>query len=184
MNSRSKHVGDEEMGAGAIDAIAYGEFIKCLELTDIHLAQAELHGPGYRSVPDHIRLAISVEATYTLTEDGFIANQSYRLDGYDNGDNQMLSIEATFALAFRSEQPMTETLFSVFQDVNLPVNSWPYFREFVASSSARMGWEPFTLPTLKRGIPQERASNAPAKSASKRTQSKRTTRRISPDSAT
>ena len=48
-------------------------------------------------------------------------------------------------------EPMTEGIFAVFQDVNLPVNTWPYLREFLAATTGRMNWITFTLPALKRG---------------------------------
>ena len=62
-------------------------------------------------------------------------------------------LEVTFGLDFASEEPLTEDLFAVFGEVNLPVNTWPYLREFISTTMGRMGWRPFTLPALKRGTP-------------------------------
>ena len=47
---------------------------------------------------------------------------------------------------------MSEELFTVFQEVNLPVNTWPYLRSFLADGLGRMGWPPMTLPAFKTGI--------------------------------
>jgi preprotein translocase subunit SecB len=46
---------------------------------------------------------------------------------------------------------MTKDYFGVFVQVNLPVNTWPYFREFVHSTVSRMGLPPVVLPLVKRG---------------------------------
>lgn len=46
---------------------------------------------------------------------------------------------------------MTEEIFSIFREVNLPVNTWPYLREFLASTFGRFGWEPIIIPAYKVG---------------------------------
>ena len=63
----------------------------------------------------------------------------------------MLEVECTFELGLRVATPMTKDYFAIFARVNLPVNTWPYFREFVHSMISRMGLPPVVLPLVKRG---------------------------------
>ncbi|MBL0171693.1 MAG: hypothetical protein IPP90_13395 [Gemmatimonadaceae bacterium] len=44
---------------------------------------------------------------------------------------------------------MTDAIFAEFERVNLPLNTWPYFREFLQSTLVRAGWPPFVLPAFK-----------------------------------
>ena len=55
------------------------------------------------------------------------------------------------AVEFESDMPMTDEIFEVFQERNLPVNTWPYLRAFVSDSVSRMGWPPVTMPAFKIG---------------------------------
>ncbi|MHB8576340.1 MAG: hypothetical protein ACYDCQ_13525 [Dehalococcoidia bacterium] len=67
-------------------------------------------------------------------------------------ERPLAEINAVFALDFTSPLPMTNTIFPIFSENNLPVNTWPYLREFVSTTLGRMNWTPFTLPALKRGV--------------------------------
>jgi hypothetical protein len=84
-------------------------------------------------------------------EDGFVAFHAYDV-AIKVTDSKVANISVTFGLEFISEQAMSEELFTVFQDVNLPVNTWPYLRSFLADGLGRMGWRPLTLPAFKTGI--------------------------------
>jgi hypothetical protein len=44
---------------------------------------------------------------------------------------------------------MVDSLFEIFRSYNLPVNVWPFFREFVHTVLARTNWPVFVLPALK-----------------------------------
>jgi hypothetical protein len=81
---------------------------------------------------------------------GFRILHSFRIRLAD-GDQQLADVDVTFGLDFDSEQPMTTEILGVFREVNLPVNTWPYVREYLSATLGRMTWVPFTLPALKRG---------------------------------
>jgi hypothetical protein len=44
---------------------------------------------------------------------------------------------------------MTDEMFGVFSKTSLPLNTWPYFREFANSIMTRMGLPGVVLPVLK-----------------------------------
>lgn len=41
---------------------------------------------------------------------------------------------------YTSDEPMTNEIFDVFGELNLPLNVYPYVREFVHSATTRMGF--------------------------------------------
>lgn len=159
----------------------YAVFIAQIELRDIWLQQA--HAKNQLG-PEGPRGAIEVEITddtrWHAREGGFDAIQQFALR-FALGDAPLAEIEVTFALRFRSAQAMTEEIFQVFRAVNLPLNTWPYLREFVSATTGRMGWLPFTLPALKRGTPQ-RTDTEPTPVIEKAPRASRRSTRTSPSS--
>jgi preprotein translocase subunit SecB len=127
----------------------YADFIRQIELRDIWLEHAEVDNDGPQP-PERVEFEIDREATYESLEDGFLARHSYEVS-VRSKDSFFADIEVRFVVRFSSPQEMTDRIFEVFEDVNLPVNTWPYLREFVSTTLGRMGWQPITLPALKRG---------------------------------
>jgi len=70
-----------------------------------------------------------------------------------NPDQSLLAeIDVTFGLRFTSKEPMSDEIFAIFRDTNVPVNIWPYLREYLASTAGRMNWTVLTLPVLKVAV--------------------------------
>ncbi len=142
---------DREGGGLEFDFDAYRRFITQVQLQDIWLASSKLenkHGP---ETPDQVRVAITDTASWTKRDDGFRAMVRYAIR-FKVGARMLASVEATFAADFDSDEPMSEELFQVFAVNNLPLNTWPYVREFTASAVSRMGWTPFTLPVRRINV--------------------------------
>ncbi len=149
-----------EANAESISPTAYNAFIKQIELRVIWLKSAEVrnsHGPD---APKEATIAVSKEASYEEIAVGFRAYQQYELR-IEAANALAAEIKVVFAADFTSNESMTDGIFTLFKEVNLPVNTWPYFREFVATTMGRWGWGPFTLPAFKRGPrPASRPGNA------------------------
>ncbi|HTW92419.1 MAG TPA: hypothetical protein VMH22_12020 [bacterium] len=62
----------------------------------------------------------------------------------------LLRISCTFEVVYRVAKPMTKDYFQIFCTNNLPLNTWPYFREYVQSTVVRMGLPPLVLPVVRR----------------------------------
>src|SRR6266566_2163153 len=62
-----------------------------------------------------------------------------------------IRIEARFVVSYavRSEEGLTQDNFDAFGERNGIYNVWPYWREFVQSTTARMGLPPLTLPVFR-----------------------------------
>ncbi len=87
-------------------------------------------------------------------EDIFFAKASFKILV-----PEMLKIEeigvdvknrAELVVRYSSEKKITDDIFGLFKEVNLPVNTWPYFREYVHSCMGRLNLPPLVLPALKR----------------------------------
>jgi hypothetical protein len=131
----------------------YNRFIGGLQPRGIRLMEGSIDSPlPYAGQQLRARLSEN-EATYELAESGFNVRQSYTFEGQviDSDNEIVVAVRATFELFYQSEQPMTDELFHIFRRVNLPVNTWPYFREFVQSSLARSEWPTTVLPAFKLG---------------------------------
>jgi len=133
-----------------LDPGEYAAFIGQIELDATWLDAARIVNHRGPKPPEQASVALGESARWEQRPDGFHAFQSY--EARIEADNTLLAeIDVTFGLHFKSARPMTDRIFAVFQEVNLPVNTWPYLREFLAGTTGRMNWITFTLPTLKRG---------------------------------
>ena len=137
----------------------YGAFIGQIELRSIwlkHAKVANLHGS---QTPRQAIFHINSHADWETIGGGFRVMHVYEVRA-EAKDGVLANLEVAFAVDFDSEQPMTDEIFEIFEDVNLPVNTWPFLREFVLTTTGRMGWMPFTLPVLKKGVTGRRRSAA------------------------
>ncbi len=143
----------------------YAAFIGQIALSEVWLQTAEVtnyHGPH---MPEKAAVRVTgQDARRETRAGGFNAFHSYRVRIEEAGEPRA-EINVTFGLQFDSQLPLTDQIFSVFEEINLPVNTWPYLREFVANTLGRMNWQPFSLPALKRGTESVRR---PAKARSAR----------------
>lgn len=60
-----------------------------------------------------------------------------------------VKISCSYSVTFRSKTPLTSDFWDIFSAINLPINTWPFFREFVQNTTQRMSLPPLTLPLLK-----------------------------------
>ena len=100
---------------------------------------------------DKMNIDIEEEAKFEVNDDEIIITQRYNLTGRPIGKkNAILTISAVFALHLESEKEFTEDFFEIYKGLSLPLNTWPFLREFANSMTARMNIPPLTLPLLKR----------------------------------
>lgn len=138
----------------------YRETLAGVELEDVRLVRARVELKGDKaqgigsSIPAGLMIDIESKATYEyLSEDLCRVVHDYILTARNPKNNrQFFKIECSFSLLFKSKDRMDDDFFEVFKEVNLPLNTWPYVREFVDNMTTRMHIPPLTLPLIKRGI--------------------------------
>ncbi|HET7463315.1 MAG TPA: hypothetical protein VFJ82_18820 [Longimicrobium sp.] len=125
----------------------YNAFIGELDLVSIRLARARIEAP---STPErgHLIPTLSEPGARYENQDGHVLvfHELGFAGTYDDETGTAVSIEAEFEVKYSSAQRMSDQLFTEFQRRNLPLNTWPYFREFVHAALARTGWPVFVLP--------------------------------------
>lgn len=140
---------DQGAAQPAIDFEEYRQFIAQIELRDVWLVSskaANKHGPIMPDEP--VRVSVSDRSSWTEIDGGFRATAHYAVR-FKSHRRLVATVEADFAADYDSEEPMTDECFALFARNNLPLNTWPYLREFLASITSRTGWMPFTLPARK-----------------------------------
>ena len=166
--------GAPSQNAERVSVEGYAAFIRQIELLHIWLHSAHvanMHGPD---TPEHVSIQVDSDARCEARSSGFRAFQCYKLR-FQTTDTLLAEVEATFGLDFASNESMTDGLFALFGEVNLPVNTWPYLREFVATVLGRMGWTVVTLPALKVGTSVPSRRDAERRPPRARSRSARTT---------
>jgi hypothetical protein len=109
---------------------------------------------GIEGVAPEIRQRRSVEAH--VDEKVFKLQVATRLvlNAFPEGsesENSFMEIEARFLLTYSidSLEDLTKEHFDAFGEYNGIFNVWPYWREFVQSSTVRMGLPPLTVPVYR-----------------------------------
>jgi hypothetical protein len=128
----------------------YNSFLSKVDLRSIRLAQCSVDA---RNRYDGSTLTPQVQegtTTFEVIEGGFVVLHELMFSGTpEHGNTQPVNIKAAFELEYSSEFQITPNLFVVFRQHNLPVNVWPFFREFVHTVLARANWPVFVLPALQ-----------------------------------
>lgn len=98
-----------------------------------------------------IRTIVDDNREYELQENGSaIFKHSFQLIGTRKYKKDYgIKIKCTYSLQFDSTDDLEEEFWDIFSEVNLHINTWPYFRELVQNTTQRMSIMPLTLPLLK-----------------------------------
>lgn len=74
-------------------------------------------------------------------------------------------VDTTFLLGYIFESAPSPAHLERFLNQNVPLNVWPFLREYVSNTVTRMGWSAFTLPAFTVPSPEgvNVSSETPAK---------------------
>lgn len=131
------------------DSEDLNEFLRALQLEGVRMTSGEFSAstpyPGGRLEAEVATKEVDVEPD----DEAFVARQTLQLVGtLKGGEEAVVRVRATYALRYRTKMPITEELIPPFSELSLSVQTWPFFREFVQSSLARMNWPQLSLPIL------------------------------------
>ena len=75
--------------------------------------------------------------------------------GSEFSEEAPVSMTITFALQYQVENAtrFSDDILAEFARVNGTFNAWPYWREYVDTTAARMNLPPIVLPTFRIGTP-------------------------------
>ncbi|ADE13262.1 hypothetical protein Nhal_0041 [Nitrosococcus halophilus Nc 4] len=86
--------------------------------------------------------------------------------GLEEGDKGfvLVSIEAEFETNYLSDKLLEEECIEAFGKLNVGYHVWPYWREYVQSTCARMGINPIVVPLYTDLQKKQKKGNYPKKS--------------------
>jgi hypothetical protein len=127
----------------------YRDIINSIELLNIRLTSADVKFKVYEPPMGY---NISSKETYEQEADSNVVtiNQIYTLAAKPPKSRKNgITIKCCYEVTFKSDRQLTGDFFEIYSHRSLPLNTWPYFREFVNSMTARMDLPPLTLPLFK-----------------------------------
>ena len=130
----------------------YNDLINQLEMKDIVINKASFETLDYDYVPSDKRTEVKwrTSASYKNMENELRVFQRYNVTISDFKEKAAKAkLTFVFLIVYQSKINMDDKYFDIFKGVNLTLNTWPYFREFVHDSVTRMGWPPFIAPLYK-----------------------------------
>lgn len=163
----------ERAAAPEVEPQAYNAFIGQIQLQAIWLARTTVVNRAGPTQPAQATFGIRDESRWEPSQEGFVAYQTYFINLSD-GDTQIMAMTVEFGLTYNSAIPLTDAIFALFRGVNLPLNVWPYLREYLADTLGRMNWAPFTLPVFRVNTPPPK-QEARAEPSKRRRQSRQKT---------
>ncbi len=127
----------------------YREILQGLELRNIFLSEVKAKVKP-ELLSEGIKIDIKENSEFSFENDRLIVTTKYTLTTKRKSKKSILNIEATYILEFNSKYEINDDFFEIYKEISLPLNTWPFFREFVNSITARMNIPPLVLPLLKR----------------------------------
>lgn len=135
--------------------------IDSIQLVESATKQSLKHG----KLPEVIAVKVEVKASRNRKTSQISVRAKCTLKGnYQASKQASLQIQATFCLLYSLENltGLSNDHIAAFGQLNGIYNVWPYWREFVQSTTCRMGLPSLTLPVFKVTKPSP-ASAATAK---------------------
>lgn len=129
----------------------YRKILSGLELKNLFLISCTSN-IDRSSLGTEAGIKIVDDASYSKSEKNEIEiTQKYSIEAKDQtSKKKFLNIKCEYHLIYTSREDFTEEFFEVFKKANLPINSWPFFRELVYNITSRMYIPPISLPLIKR----------------------------------
>ena len=126
----------------------YNDFVTKIQIINLHIVSAQITMLDYSYLPSSARVKWRKTALYEKAKEQFNVSHRYNVTIYDKKTKEAKAkISVTFRVVYSSKIPISDDLFEIFKERNLPLNTWPYFREFVHTAIMRMGWPSFIAPT-------------------------------------
>lgn len=143
---------DKNVNAPIISPSDYKKILKQIELKEIALEACSLRTRRDKlSEGKSLKVLLSGDVSYEFVSNEIVlVYQEYTLIATAlTKKDYAVSLQCTFRLRYYSQETLSSEFLEVFKTRNVPLNTWPYFREFVQNMTQRMNIPPLTLPLLK-----------------------------------
>lgn len=125
-----------------------------LALSKIHLKEASCTRTVERVIPSKNEISIDIKSGLMEADKENILpfNVVFTVKATDRESGQSsFQVEVEFCVIYKSKEDVNppEEELEAFGITNVVFNAWPYAREFVQNTLARMDLPPFTMPLLK-----------------------------------
>lgn len=131
--------------------------VPAVQIESVRLCEASFRSPVQ---PSRIADAIDVKASHDAIvaempgEDHlFLVRANFNMEVHSTGDEEELQAEirSTFELSYRlpGGETFSQDELRAFAQINAVFNAWPYWREFVQASLARMSMPILTVPVFR-----------------------------------
>ncbi len=132
-----------------ISSEEYGNILKGLRFERIELVKSSCHVQKKNCSKNMSNITIGEGCNFKLSRNKKKSNvliiQKYCLI-IGAKKKYFVKIECEFNLLLQSKEKFTKDFFKTYKNISLPGISWPFFREFVYSNTARMYLPPLVLP--------------------------------------
>ena len=131
-----------------IDYRKYSKTLSNLDFIEIYLESSSTDIKR-QDILKHkgLKIEITDRASFEQTDNKLkVAHRYYIKARGPEQKDVALRINVTFCLTFQTKETIEKDFIDIFRKINLPLNSWPYLREFVQNMTQRMNIPPLTLP--------------------------------------
>ncbi len=135
-----------------IEPSEYRSMLKAMQLEGIWLEECSAKLRKDRAADkSQVEVSVTDKLSYEILSENLLnIVHSFELVATPGDKKEyVLKILSTFKLRYRSEVSLSEDFVEIFKNRNVPVNTWPYFREFIQNMTQRMNLPALTLPLLK-----------------------------------
>lgn len=129
----------------------YREFLRQVELKTIVLDNCSVK-TNRDNIGKNMKLDIQRKSNYTIEEEtSAVVTLNYDLTATKTTKKDFaLKVACVYRIVLLSKRPITDAFMEIYTKINIQMNTWPYFREFVQSMIQRVQFPPLTLPLLKQ----------------------------------
>ena len=127
----------------------YNSFVRQIDIVDVSILSVKADKLDVSYFPDSAKVKWRSKLSYNNRKELFDVLQRYNVTISEPKTKEpKAKLAVAFNVTYSSKIPMNDELFEIFKE-NIFLNTWPYFREFIHNTLARMGWPPFIAPTYK-----------------------------------
>jgi len=126
----------------------YNKLLKHINISNVILKEIKSTLHKF-SIDEKAKLEFEESAhVVELTDDIANIEISYSLKAIAKR-RRIFVINAKYIVVFGSDRPIPKEFFDIYNEISLPLQTFPYFRELVNSTISKMGLPPLILPLRK-----------------------------------